>query len=79
MNNVLKIIEEQMKGNPEEMKKLKRKMRKWQKQPDAKQKIEAMMRTLGANVPQGSPQELEPREILRRRIKAMKDKRTGRS
>lgn len=79
MDNIFKVIEEQMKNNPEEFKKLKRKMKKWQKQPGGKEKIENMLRTLGANIPTGSPQELEPREILRARLKAMKDKRTGRS
>ena len=77
MDTILKVIEEQMKNNPEESKKLKRKMKKWQKQPGGKEKLETMLRTLGVNIPQGSPQELEPKEILRRRLKAMKDKRTG--
>ena len=79
MDNIFKVIEEQMKNNPEELKKLKRKMKKWQKQPEGKKKLENMLRTLGADIPQGSPQELEPRDILRARLKAMKDKRTGRS
>ena len=78
MDNIFKVIEEQMKNNPEELKKLKRKMKKWQKQPEGKKKLENMLRTLGADIPQGSPQELEPKEILRRRLKAMKDKRLGR-
>ena len=80
MDNIFKVIEEQMKNNPEELKKLKRKMKKWQKKPEGKKKLENMLRTLGANIPQElEPKELEPKEILRRRLKAMKDKRTGRS
>ena len=80
--DIVKIIEEQMKNNPQELKKLKKKMRKWNKQPGSNKKIETMLRAFGANIPsppaQSQEEHLEPRDILRKKLKDMKDKRTGR-
>ena len=80
--DLMKIVEDQLKSNPQELKKLKKKMRKWGKSPDGQQKIAKMMQTMSGIVPPVQSEETpdpEPRDVLRARIKSMKDKRIGRS
>ena len=77
LNKLMSVIEQQMSSNPEEFKKLKRKMKKWSKSPDGHKKISNLTKTM-TGLQQEAEEEKEPREILRKRLKNMKDKRTGR-
>ena len=76
-DDLMSVVQQQFQNNPDELKKLKKKMKKWGKQPGAQQKIENMMRTMGLAVPKQEEKEKEPREVLRAKLKQMKDKRTG--
>ena len=78
-DDLMTAVQQQFQNNPDELKKLKKKMKKWGKQPGAQQKIENMMRTMGLAIPQSQPleEEKDNRQLLREQIKAMRDKRTG--
>lgn len=80
MEELLKVIDEQMKKTPDEMKKLKKKMRKWQHTPLGRQKIQFLMDSI--QPPQSEEEEKEevdPRQALRDRIKAMEKQRHGKN
>ena len=77
--NMMNVIQDQLKNNPQELKKMKRKMKKWSKTPEGLKKIEKMKQAMGTmQQPSTEEQEeLEPKDILRARLRAMKDKRVG--
>ena len=77
--DLMRIAEEQLKNNPEELKKLKKKMKKWGKTMEGQKKIQRMLSAVGTPPTSEEETKVEPRDALRARLKAMKDKRTGRA
>ena len=83
MENMMDVVQEQLKNNPKELKKLKKKMKKWGNSPEGQKNITKMLQAMSGLTQQQQPsagdmpQELEPKDILRKKIKTMKDKRMG--
>ena len=56
--DLMKMVEDQLKSNPQELKKLKKKMRKWGKSPDGHKKLSNMMQAMsGIAPPPAQPEE----------------------
>ena len=72
--DIFKIVEEQLKNNPQELKKLKKKMKKWSNSPEGHKNLQRMMNMMGQQKVE-EEKELEPREVLRQKIRDMKNQR----
>ena len=81
MENMLNVVQEQLKSNPKELKKLKKKMKKWGNTPEGQKNLTKMLQAMSGltqtPTTDEEPQEIEPKDILRARIKAMENKRAG--
>jgi len=79
---MLNVVQEQLKSNPKELKKLQKKMKKWGNTPEGQKNLTKMLQAMSGlsqiQPPSDEePQEIEPKDILRARIKAMENKRAG--
>ena len=71
------MIQEQLKNNPREFKKMKKQMKQWSKEPGAVDKMQNLLKTMGVDPDPHKEHVTDPRAALRHKLKLMRDKRTG--
>ena len=75
--NMMNMIQEQLKNNPREFKKMKKQMKQWGKEPGAVDKMKNLLQTMGVDTNPNKEHATDPRAALRHKLKLMRDKRTG--
>ena len=75
--NMMNMIQEQLKNNPREFKKMKKQMKQWAQEPGALDKMKNLLQTMGVDPHPPKENTTDPRAALRHKLKLMRDKRTG--
>lgn len=78
--DLTQFVDEQMKKNPKEFKKIQKKLKQLQSQPGGEAKLDEMLQQFGINDMNDTVEYevVDPREALRRKIKNMENQRRGR-